>query len=195
MEQELRSNRWHFASRWARHLPVVLVQPTRTSLRSAEARPEPRIPDCEILEIGSSVPEATYLRRSLAQAGQVMAHMRARGHARPVLWFYNPRLAGLYGAVPAVSRVFHATENFRDFDWLPSYFFVELEAALAMSDVVVPVSKGVEAAVAPHVSPERVLLVTNGCDRKEYSPDWARPIRSLRRPGWASSGRRSTQAA
>ena len=24
---ELRANRWHYASRWARHLPVILVQP------------------------------------------------------------------------------------------------------------------------------------------------------------------------
>lgn len=170
-DDELRSNRWHFASRWARHVPVVLLQPTRTSLRTTKARREPRIPNCEILEIGSPVPEATYLRRSLAQAGQVMAHMNARGHKRPVLWFYNPRLVGLYAAVPAVTRIFHATENFRDFDWLPSYFFVELEAALAMTDVVVAVSGGVEAVVAPHVPPNRLVLVTNGCDVKQYSPD------------------------
>jgi hypothetical protein len=170
-DDELRSNRWHYASRWARHLPVVLLQPTRASLRGSEARPEPRIPNCEILEIGSPVPEPGYLRRSLAEAGQVMQHMRTRGHSRPVLWCYNPRLVGLYAAVPALRRVFHVTENFRDFDWLPSSFFVELESAAAISDLVVPVSKGVEASVAPFVSPERLVLVTNGCDGTQYSPD------------------------
>lgn len=167
---ELRANRWHFASRWARHVPVVLVQPVRATFIRAEARPEPRIPNCEILEISSPVPESTYLRRSFAQSGQVMRHMRSRGHVRPVLWCYNPRLAGVYATVPAASRVFHATENFSDFDWLPQFFYVTLEAALATSDLVVAVSEGVQESIASQVPKERLTLVTNGCDCSEYTP-------------------------
>jgi hypothetical protein len=170
-ETELRSNRWHFASRWARHLPVVLVQPTNPGLRGLKARQEPRIPNCEILKIAEPVSERFYVRRSLAQTSQLLEHMRRRGHARPILWCYNPRLAGLYAALPAVARVFHATENYADFDRLPEFFYTELETALETSDLVVAVSRGVEASVAPHVARDRLMVVTNGCDTRAYSPD------------------------
>jgi glycosyltransferase involved in cell wall biosynthesis len=168
---ELRTNRWHYASRWARHLPVVLVQPSRTTLRSAHIQPETRIPGCEILDIGGAVPRPGYLHRSFGQSGQVMEHMRQRQHTRPILWIYNPRLAGVYAAVPAVARVFHATENYFDFDWVPDFFFTQLEATLALSDLVVAVSQGVAASLAPHLRPERLAVVTNGCDGRQYSVD------------------------
>jgi hypothetical protein len=170
-ETELRSNRWHFASRWARHLPVVLVQPTNPGLRGVKAHAEPRIPNCEILKIAGSVTETLYLRRALAQTAQLLEHMQRRGHARPILWCYNPRLAGPYAAIPAVARVFHATENYADFDSLPEFFYTELQATLEASDLVVAVSPGVEASVAPHVTRDRLILVTNGCDTRAYSPD------------------------
>ena len=53
----------------------------------------------EILEVSGPVPERTYLRRTLAQTEEVLRHMRARGHVAPILWCYNPRLAGVYATV------------------------------------------------------------------------------------------------
>jgi len=168
---ELRGNRWHFASRWAQTLPVVLVQPVRTTTRALDATPEPRIPNCEILEIGRAVPEPTYRARSAAQSRQIVRHLAHRGFSRPVLWCYNPRLAGAFAEVPAVARVFHATENFADFEWVPPFFLTLWHMALATSDLVVAVSAGVRNSVAPFVDTDRLAVVTNGCDTKQYRSD------------------------
>jgi hypothetical protein len=121
LHEELESNRWHYARRWARHLPVTLVQPGDT-LRFPEAEPLPAIPNCEILPIARPNPAAADPLAGLIQAGQVMRHMLKRGHTKPLLWSYNPRLAGLYAAVPAVGRVYHATENHFDFEDLSDPF-------------------------------------------------------------------------
>ena len=99
LEEELESNRWHYARRWARHLPVTLLQPSDDVLRNPEAKPVPTIPNCEFLSITSPNPEATYPLGGLVQAGQLMQHMRERGHDKPLLWSYNPQLAGLCAAV------------------------------------------------------------------------------------------------
>ncbi|HEY3921241.1 MAG TPA: hypothetical protein VGL76_03910, partial [Gaiellaceae bacterium] len=49
---EMVSNRWHYATRWARHLPVVLVQPDQITPRRAHlSEPDERIPNCEILSV------------------------------------------------------------------------------------------------------------------------------------------------
>jgi len=51
-KRELRSNRWHYASRWARHVPVVLVQPDQVIVtKKLVVEPEPRIANCEILSV------------------------------------------------------------------------------------------------------------------------------------------------
>jgi glycosyl transferase family 1 len=167
---ELRSNRWHYAKRWARHLPVVLLQPTQVvASRRRVSRAEGRIPNCTILEIKSSLGEASYLQDTLVQLGQVTHDMEQRGVERPLLWFYNPYLAGLYAAVPAVGRVMHATENYFHFDGLPDFVLDRHRAAIRSSDLVVAVSEGVAASIREQVPDARVVVVTNGCDYQEYS--------------------------
>ena len=86
LQEELESNRWHFARRWARHLPLTLVQPSDDILRRPEATPVREIPGCETLRISHPNPESTYPLGALVQAGQLMQHMRERGHTKPLLW-------------------------------------------------------------------------------------------------------------
>ena len=166
---ELRSNRWHYARRWARQVPVVLVQPVRTGLHPPTVRDEPRIPNVEILSISAST-GGGHLARSFLQAGQVMDHMAERGHRRPLLWNYNPNLAGLYAAVPAAARIFHATENYYSFEGLSPSFLELTTLSLRLSDLVVAVSRGV-AAAANEVANGRVHVVSNGCDVQHYAVD------------------------
>jgi glycosyltransferase involved in cell wall biosynthesis len=168
-ESELRSNRWHYARRWARHRPVVLVQPVRNVLQAAESRPETRIPNAEILSIAATSP-TDFLNRSLLQADQLFDHMDSRSHTRPLLWCYNPNLAGAYAALPATARIFHATENYFDFEGLPQFFLARTSLAFALSDLIVAVSPGVAASAAHHGAPERIRVVSNGCDTAHYKP-------------------------
>ena len=169
-ERELRSNRWHYARRWARLLPVVLVQPTEDIAgRALATQKEPRIKNCHVLHVQASNYWASYLEDVLVQVGQVTADMQARGTRRALLWCYNPTLAGLYAALPAVARVFHATENFFDFEGLSRFFLDCQRAAVRISDLTVAVSEGVAAALQGNVPGARIEIVTNGCDYEEYS--------------------------
>src|SRR5690348_7143952 len=112
---ELRGNRWHFAVRWSRVLPLTLVQPSQPAPRARlVTRPERRFENCEILDVAASRTPDDAVLDGVVQAGQILEHMRARSFSRPLLWLYNPRLVGAYAGVPAVLRVCHATENFFD---------------------------------------------------------------------------------
>lgn len=169
-DQELRSNRWHYAKRWARHLPVTLLQPTQAvAAKRSAVRDEARIGNCRILSIKSSWREWSYLEDSLVQLGQVACDMEALRVTRPLLWFYNPNLVGLYAALPAVGRVLHATENYFHFEGVPDWFLARYKLAIQISDTVVAVSDGVAASIRENVPHAPVTVVSNGCDYKEYS--------------------------
>lgn len=169
-EQELRSNRWHYARRWARHLPVTLLQPTQVvASQRPVVRAEARIGNCRILTIKSSWSEWSYRRDSLVQLRQVTGDMEALGVRRPLLWLYNPNLVGLYAALPAVGRILHATENFFHFESAPGWFLARHTLAIQMSDAVVAVSNGVATSIRENIPDAPVNVVSNGCDYKEYS--------------------------
>lgn len=168
--EELKSNRWHYARRWARHLPVTLLQPRQRMPRRQNGVPAADIDNCEVLPVLQPRGEATYPLLGLVQAAQVMEHMARRGHERPLLWSYNPWLAGLYAAVPAVARVYHASESHFDFEGMPELFYRELEAALRVSDLVIPVSSGVADGIRSRVPEAKLAIVTNGCDTDCYRP-------------------------
>jgi glycosyltransferase involved in cell wall biosynthesis len=167
-ERELRSNRWHYASRWAKHRPVVLVQPTESGA-GMHSRLEERIPDCRVLHVAAAVYAPGYLPQSVRQSAQILADMRAHGHSRPLLWLYNPELAASYGSLPAVCRLFHATENYFELTWTTPFFLAQTRAALAVSDLVVAVSDGVGASIAHEMPAAKVRTVTNGCDYHFYA--------------------------
>lgn len=168
--EELESNRWHYARRWARHLPVTLLQPRQRMPRRQNAVPAAGIDNCELLPVLQPRGEPTYPLPGLVQAAQVMEHMAIRGHERPLLWCYNPWLAALYAALPAVTRVYHASENHFDFEGMPELFYRELEAALRVSDLVIPVSSGVADGIRSRVPGAKLAIVTNGCDTARYGP-------------------------
>ena len=175
-ETELRSNRWHFARRWARHLPVVLVQPTLSEWTTdVVLEPEPRIANCQILRVAMPCPDVeARVATTATQLAQMLAGLRHYGYRRPLLWLYNPCLAELYTALPAAARVMHCTEAWFEFEDQTEDFRDEVRLAVRASDLVVAVSAGVEASVRRQVPNACVHTVTNGCDFQAYtagSPD------------------------
>jgi glycosyltransferase involved in cell wall biosynthesis len=182
-KNELRANRWHYARRWARLLPVVLVVPKQSVPSwSIDEEAEPRLDNCSILNVVGPLASVTPPRMAI-QIAQVLAHMRAHGLRRPILWCYNPHLVGVHGGVPAVARVFHATENYGEFG-LTTEYERKWTTAIEISDLVVTVSSGVADAVRPHVR-GALLESANGCDYREYAT--AEPNADLRTAGAAFS--------
>ena len=169
-ETELQSNRWHFASRWARRVPVVLVQPVHHATGPLpSSRVEPRIPNCRILSIPASVRAYGYREAVERQVRAVTADMRVAGVSHPLLWLYNPEFAGLYAGLPGAVRLLHATENYFHFNDATEFFLSLLRFALRISDVVVAVSEGVAASIRGEVPGVEPRVVTNGCDFSLYS--------------------------
>lgn len=166
-EDELRGNRWHFAVRWAKLKPVVLVSPM-LSRGDAVSVPEPRIPNCRILRT-QVVGEPNQLAKAQIQVGQVLADMVEHRFSTPLLWCYNPDLAELYARVPALVRVHHASENYFDMPDRGPAYHQHLRAVVATSDLTVAVSDGVAAGIARRVEGADVVTVGNGCDYAQYS--------------------------
>jgi glycosyltransferase involved in cell wall biosynthesis len=167
--QELQANRWQWAKRWAVEAPVVLVQPVQprasTTLNSVL---EPRLPNTRILYVQSQDRGAARASGAIA-AGQIAADLAAQGYSRPLLWCYNPRLREAYASLPAVARVYHATENHFRMDGLDDVFREELRATIGLSDLAVAVSSGVASSISVEVPGARVETITNGCDFGMYA--------------------------
>ena len=156
-ETELRSNRWHFARRWAQHLPVVLVQPTLAEWTTESViEPEPRIDNCRILRVAMPCPEpAPRVCDHGDTTGADAGRAAPCGYRRPLLWLYNPCLAELYTALPAAARVMHCTEAWFEFDDQTEDFRDQVRLAVQASDLIVAVSSGVEASVRAGRCPMR----------------------------------------
>jgi glycosyltransferase involved in cell wall biosynthesis len=166
-EDELRGNRWHFAARWAKRRPVVLVNPVLTR-GPATSAPELRIPNCRILRT-QLVGEPNQLAKVQIQVGQVVEDMAQHRFERPLLWCYNPDLAELYARVPAMARVHHASEAYFDMPGRGASTLQGLRAVVAMSDLTVAVSEGVAAGLRRGVEGADVVTVSNGCDYLHYA--------------------------
>ena len=167
--EELRSNRWHFASRWARHLPTILVQPEQAHVPpKTNDVPEGRIPNCRILPVLEVMGTRDWIGNGLVQAGQIMAYMRACGHRRPLLWCYNPMTLVAYATLPAGGRIFHATENYFHFPNEPEWFTERYRTAMQISDLIVAVSDGVAREIKAQLPDASICLVSNGCDFGGY---------------------------
>ncbi|MBS0274824.1 MAG: glycosyltransferase [Proteobacteria bacterium] len=165
--QERRANRWHFATRWARYLPTTLVLP-EASLWPMKPKADPRIPNCRIL---STIPMAGYFppERVALQFSRVLLDMKQNGHRRPILWLYNSEYVECFAALPAVKRVHHATENYFDFPGLSDEYLDRIRGVMAVADLTVAVSSGCAAPLRTLCEPSRLMVVTNGCDYREYS--------------------------
>lgn len=170
-ETQLRSNRWHYARRWTRHLPVLMLEPVRPHWPAAvEIKPDRRIERCEVLQIAASrCQQATRTSETAVQLAETLAALAARGYRRPLLWLYNPWLAELYAALPAVGRVMHFTEPWFEFYDTGKEFHDLTRRALLSSDLVVAVSSGVEQSIRRQVPAAAVHTVSNGCDFAEYA--------------------------
>lgn len=168
--EELESNRWHWGKRWARRLPVVFIQPELAEGQTASASPEPRLENIEILsvEAQSAVAESLW-SIGLRQCGQIAEHMLARGHERPLFWLYNPWLLVPNLLLPAAARVYHATENYFDFDNLPENWLALNRHSIEASDLVICCSQGVSRGLAAHIGGRDFVTLSNGCEYRKYN--------------------------
>ncbi|WP_210497146.1 glycosyltransferase [Microvirga antarctica] len=156
---EPRSNRYHFATRFARDCPVIFVQP---DLIGDGTRVEP-VPGHAITIL--HVPH-TY---GPAQSRALSAALKALGVRRPLLWIYNVYFEHFIRRASARLRVYHATEDYLSPEETLKVTDAPVQAALrrvlASVDLLVSVSDGVARTYERHGGYSGPSLVLrNGCD-------------------------------
>jgi glycosyltransferase involved in cell wall biosynthesis len=157
---EMRSNRFHYASRFARDCPVYFVQPDRHRFRCSLEATE--IPGVTIVHASKM-----YSRR---QSLAIEAALRSRNIRRPLVWIYNHQYGDLIRNLSAALKVYHATEDYFYEDVYPSVDRGELRDVLQECDLIVAVSEGVRRDFQELGRFEKLTCVlNNGCDFQFWS--------------------------
>jgi glycosyltransferase involved in cell wall biosynthesis len=162
---EPRSNRYHYASRFACSLPVLFVQDDAPAGECyCEGTGDPNF-------VLIHVPHTDAGR---AEQSRLLARvLRDRGIAHPLLWIYNSRFHHFVVSCNAPLKVYHATEDYFGADtWrgIAPSFLAELKEMLSRCHALVAVSEGVKESYVVHGEFRGSCLVaTNACDYHFYA--------------------------
>lgn len=158
-KKEPRSNRYHYATRFAKELPVVFVQPSRDE-EGFSFEPS-GTQNITILHVPSQY--------TADQTQGLMEALRTFGVRRPLLWIYNVFFEHYIRRATARMRIYHATEDYLSpqeaLTVAGSAIRDPLRRVLKDVDLLVSVSEGVERSYLTHSGYSGPSLVLeNGCD-------------------------------
>lgn len=157
---EMRSNRYHYATRFARTHKVYFVQPDGVSgTIGSEALPGSNI---EIVHV------CPYY--GPRQSDLLYSFLKARGVLRPILWIYNSNFLDFISSYQSNLKVFHGTEDFFGDELLAKSEFTALtKSVLRYCDTVITVSAGVAESYRRSGRFKRPIhVLTNGVDLDEW---------------------------
>ncbi len=180
---EPRSNRYHYATRFARTVPVLFLQ--HQSLKRSQLTIEPtEIPNIDIVNISIGLND-----REIAEIKQLL---HARGIRRPLVWIYDSmNYQSLLDAMPKAFRVYHATEDYltKSDGWGSRRSFgMELVAksvvqVLGQVDLMVACTEGVATSCLTLGKYRgRYAVIENGCDA-EYFLEYAQQLDQVNKAG------------
>jgi glycosyltransferase involved in cell wall biosynthesis len=175
---EPRSNRYHYATRFARRLPVYFVQPDAPFDQLSE---EPSgVPNIQLVHCVGDQPDddaqASVFRRRepgaarpTSSARALAAYFRSKGVRRPLIWIYNFTYGDFIRSTPEAFTVYHATEDFslgpEAGALVDDRFRAALSRGLPDCDLLVAVSETVRANAIRHFGfAGRAITLPNGCD-------------------------------
>ncbi|WP_375326283.1 glycosyltransferase [Candidatus Tisiphia endosymbiont of Nemotelus uliginosus] len=161
---ELRSNRYHYASRFSRHLPVIFVQPDLVELSYYYETVE--LNNFYILHLWCQYEQKQYdlLNQALAE----------KNILQPLIWNYNSYFAEYLENKYFPLRIFHGTEDYFSIDSpmritenIPLQMF---KLTMERTDLLVSVSEGVNESFYKNIGYKNdSIIITNGCDYHFYS--------------------------
>lgn len=174
---EPRSNRYHYATRFACEVPVYFVQ-----FDSTEQTPwteETEFSEITIVHCSSGVAPGWIENPSDDLIQATIEALRGFGCRNPLVWVYNPYSADLAEAFSSNCVIYHATENYlsvqddfsigTDNERDREYLIDRCHQLIAASHLVVAVSDGVRRDIeATGVCKGHVLEVTNGVDAEYW---------------------------
>jgi len=164
-DMEPRSNRFHFATRFAKELPTLFIQ-TSYSQQGISIRPS-GIDNLEIIEIPKLM--------TASDVSNIKLLLYNRGFINPLIWIYDPvTYSTLIRDIPNSYKVFHATENYliKTEVWnqgIPN-LVESVKGLLKKVHLVVYVAKALEKSYVEIGGYGGVgLVVENGCDAEFFS--------------------------
>ena len=161
---ELRSNRYHYATRFSKLLPVIFVQPDlEKNTYSFEAT---SIPNITVLHISKDY--------DARQNNQLIKALLEKNIHRPILWIYNINFYKFISKTTSVLTIYHGTEDYLSPQSqlrLTGHHLKKMNRILDKCDLLINVSEGVAKTFAEYSTYKgRSVTVTNGCDYKFYTP-------------------------
>lgn len=162
---EPRSNRYHYATRFARDLPVLFVQPwlkpgARLRVEATE------VSGIDIVQVGGYFGEN--------EVEDFLDLLRARGIHKPLVWIYNTRdYQLLIEALPNALRVYHATEDYLSDvgcgALLRSTFAASVMSVLPHIDLLIGVTPDVVSSYQNKGGYKgSAVVIENGCDAEYF---------------------------
>ncbi len=159
---EPRSNRYHYASRFAKQLPVLFVQPDLVYAKAEFEKTE--IESLSILHVFSQYgpTQNKLINRALLE----------KGFIKPLLWTYNSYFSGFIAQHFSSFLVYHATEDYFSPDIkVTDNSLNHLSQTLQQTDLLIAVSAAVlHSYVKKGGYTGETLLLPNGCDYKFWAP-------------------------
>ena len=160
---EMRSNRYHYASRFSKHLPVVFVQPDLKTPRYRFEKTE--ILNIEVLHV--------YRHYGNTQTKLIARALNEKGIIRPLVWTYNFLFNDFIKTHYPGFMVYHATEDYFSNDFYPSSEqdkTIRLKEVLHYTDLLISISEGIhEDYVLKGKYNGASALITNGCDYRFWT--------------------------
>lgn len=161
---EPRSNRYHYATRFAKYLPVIFVQPDLDEEKVTFE--QTGIERLEILHV--------YKKYGRIQNKLINRALLGRRYIQPLLWIYNPYFVDFVTHRYAPLKIYHATENYfisSDLFSFDNIFYDKLKRLLAGVDLLVAVSEGVLNSfmgLGGYIG--QSIVLPNGCDFAFWKP-------------------------
>ena len=165
--KELRSNRYHYATRFARSFPVLFVQPD-LHYKGYQFE-DTQFEAIKVLHV--------WKRYDNKQIELLNAALLEAEVYKPVFWIYNGQFNHFLANSKSnsVLNVYHATEDYFSSDsyiTTPAHQIQSLNNLLAQCQLLVCVSEGVAESYRQHSAfTGKSITINNGCDYKFYAPE------------------------
>lgn len=167
---EARSNRYHYATRFAKDRLVIFVQPDLSNKKYQYINTDYN--NLFVLKI--------YAGYDLSQVKLLNTALHEKGVKNPLLWVYSPNFTNFFIYRHYSLLIYHGTEDYLSLDsGSPVSFTLNknlllrrgLLETINKSDILISVSDGVEKSFlenSDHIS--KCYVITNGVDYKFYRP-------------------------
>lgn len=153
---EMRSNRFHYASRFQENLPVYFVQPDLIAKTSFIEKTE--LKNIYVIHVHN-----TY---GSEQTAILRDRLESLGVKNPLLWIYNFNFHQFIASLRSPLKIMHATEDYFSAGFYTDKSIDRFKLTLEQVDLTVAVSEGVAENVRRNAPQAETSVITNGCDYK-----------------------------